>query len=92
MDLKTYWKSLNHEQREKFASRCASTVGHIQNVMYGLRSCSAELAVALERESDAALDCEQEAPGFAWVRVPDITWPSPKGKPLVDHSTEAEAR
>jgi hypothetical protein len=37
--------------REDFARRCGTTKGHIQNVMYGLRTCATDLAVNVERES-----------------------------------------
>lgn len=56
MDLKTFVKSLPDEgAREAFASRCGVALGHIRNVMYGTRDCSAELAVAIERESGGAM-------------------------------------
>lgn len=84
--LKSHWKTLSHEQREAFASRCNSTVGHIQNVMYGVRPCSAELAVAMELESGGALACEETASQLSWVRIVDKTWPHKGGKPLVDHA------
>ncbi len=56
MELKTFIKSLPDEAaREAFAKRCGTTWGHLRNVMNGSRTCSAELAVALERESKGAL-------------------------------------
>lgn len=51
MDLKTFIKSLPVAEREGFASRCGTTIGHLQNVMYGLKSCATDLAVSIERES-----------------------------------------
>lgn len=54
MDLKTYFFSLEPDDREGFARRCGTTRGHMQNVAYGYREPSTELAVAIERESAGA--------------------------------------
>ncbi len=51
MDLKTYFFALSNEDRDKFAADCKTTRGHMQNVAYGYREPSTELAVAIERES-----------------------------------------
>lgn len=50
-DLKTYYFALNAEGREAFVRACGVTRGHMQNVAYGYRAVSAELAAAIERES-----------------------------------------
>lgn len=52
MDLKTYLSPLGAEAREDFARRCETTKGHLQNVMYGMRPCATDLAVAIERETE----------------------------------------
>jgi DNA-binding transcriptional regulator YdaS (Cro superfamily) len=52
MSLKTFIRELpDDDMRRDFAARCGTTIGHLRNVMYGQRQCSAELAVAIERES-----------------------------------------
>lgn len=87
MDFKTYWQGLSIEEREALALKVDSTRGHLQNVAYGSRSCSEELAVALERESNAALSCEVLFPKEGlWHRVKDKSWPHRGGRPLVDHA------
>lgn len=55
MDLKTFLAPLDSEQRDRFASRCATSKGHLQNVMYGVRPCATDLAVHIERESEHAV-------------------------------------
>lgn len=55
MDLKTYLLGLTIPEREKFARRCHTTRGHLQNVMYGLRPCDPKLAVSVEKESGGAV-------------------------------------
>ncbi|MFA7291865.1 MAG: YdaS family helix-turn-helix protein [Rhodocyclaceae bacterium] len=70
MDLKTYFTALNMEQRDEFAGRCDTSRGHIQNVMYGQRPCSPELAAAIERESKGAVTrCELRPKD--WLQI----WP-----------------
>lgn len=51
MDLKSFLSPMSHEDRDEFAQRCGTTKGHMQNVMYGLKSCATDLAVNVERES-----------------------------------------
>lgn len=55
MDLKSFLSPLDAEARERFASRCNTTKGHLQNVMYGVRPCAPELAVLIERNSEGAV-------------------------------------
>lgn len=52
MDLKSYLSPKSTAERDEFARRCETTRGHLQNVMYGLKSCATDLAVAIERESE----------------------------------------
>lgn len=51
MDIKTFYSPLSIDERDSFATRCGTSRGHLQNVMYGQRPCAPELAVAIERES-----------------------------------------
>lgn len=51
MDLKNYLSPLPPDARDEFAQRCGTTKGHLQNVMYGLKTCATDLAVLIERES-----------------------------------------
>lgn len=53
-------------ERISFAERCETTAGHLRNIVYGDRSCSAELAVNFERESDGAVTCETLCPDVDW--------------------------
>lgn len=66
MDLKTYLAGLTGEQREKLANACETTTGHLKNVSYGYRPCAEKLAIALERESERAVTCEEIRPDVDW--------------------------
>ena len=70
MDLKTHLAALTVPQRDALAAACGATRGHLQNIVYGLRPCSPELAAALERESQSAVR--------RWDMRPDdwhLIWP-----------------
>lgn len=67
--LKGYWDKLSLEKRDRLATACGTTVGHLRNVAYGSRSCSMELALALERETrntKDALRAESLFPAADW--------------------------
>lgn len=51
MDLKTFLVDMDPDERDAFAKRCGTTLGHLQNVKYGTKSCATDLAVNIERES-----------------------------------------
>jgi DNA-binding transcriptional regulator YdaS (Cro superfamily) len=75
MDLKSYFAPLPKDEREAFARRVESTVGHLQNVMYGVRPCATDLAVAIERESGRRVTRQDLRPHDYWRHWPDL--PSP---------------
>lgn len=70
MDLKTYLTPMDAEAREELARKCGTTRGHLQNVMYGQRPCAAELAVAVEQQTDGAVTRKDLRPND-WAAI----WP-----------------
>ncbi|MCB6184261.1 helix-turn-helix domain-containing protein [Leeia sp. TBRC 13508] len=66
MKLRELWLSLSEDDRKALAVKCRTTYAHLRNVVYG-KSCSAKLAVDLERESDGRLKVEQLCPGVDWA-------------------------
>ena len=66
MDFKKYLFSLDMADRQLFADRCDTTVGHLRNVAYG-RTCGEKLAVDIERESNGAVRCEDLRPDVEWA-------------------------
>lgn len=60
------------------------TVQRISN--WRARGVPIEECPAIERATSCAVTCEELRSDVSWVRVPDPTWPHPKGRPLVDHS------
>ena len=70
MDLKSFMAGLGADQRSELARACDTTPGHLQNVMYGYRTCAADLAVKLERETRKAVTRQELRPND-WHEI----WP-----------------
>lgn len=89
MDLKTYLSKLDAAAREQFASRCETTRGHLQNVMYGVRPCASDLAVAIERESGGAVRRWDLRAADWWKHWPELI--EAEGAPAVPAPAEQGA-
>ena len=55
MELINYLKTLPFPDRDALAKKSETSVGHLQNVAYGYRPCSPEMAVLLERNTGNAV-------------------------------------
>lgn len=53
--LKQYLSPMPEKDRERFARRCGSSIGHLRNVISGFRPCATDLAVSIETESQRAV-------------------------------------
>jgi len=75
LSLQQYFLSLSVEQKESFAKECKTTVGQIQQIMYGHRNCNPALAIAIDRESKGAVACEDLCSDvdFAYLRNQSIS-------------------
>lgn len=69
MNLRNYLSRLDPKDREHFAERCGTTIGHLNNVSYGSRTCSESLAIAIERESKGESRCEENRPDVDWAVI-----------------------
>lgn len=69
MELRPFWVSVPTSERKGFAARCNTSEAHLRNVAYG-KSCSPELATAIERESGGAVTRPELRPDD-WHRI----WP-----------------
>ena len=75
MDLRTYLRSLDDPGRENFAERCKTSVGHLRNVGYGIKTCATNLAVAIERESGFLVRRQELRADWAdhWPELSELT-------------------
>lgn len=76
MDLKTYLFKLDLDKRKTFAGKCGTTLGHLQNVAYGYRRPSTDLAVAIERVSDRFVTRRDLFPESYSTKWPELATPA----------------
>jgi DNA-binding transcriptional regulator YdaS (Cro superfamily) len=67
MKLKPFLQTMTLVEREAFAKACKSGSSHLNNVSYGYRPCSPELAIRIERASGGKVTCEDVCPEFDWA-------------------------
>lgn len=72
--LKQFLKGKKTEWLTGFSDRCQTTVGQLRQIAYGNRTCSPELAVLLDRESDSKLPMQTMCPEptIDWVHVKKV--------------------
>lgn len=68
--LHQYFTSLTDEEKFEFANSCGTSVGQIQQIMYGHRTCNPILAIAIDRESGSLVSCDSLCPeaDFTYLR------------------------
>ena len=71
--LLEYLKSLTPEQRNDFAGRCKTSIGHLRNVAYGGRPCGEKLAIAIDRESAGGVRAEDCRTDVDWEYIRQST-------------------
>jgi DNA-binding transcriptional regulator YdaS (Cro superfamily) len=67
MKLKPFLQTMSLVERKAFAEACGTGASHLNNVSYGYRPCSPELAIEIERKSNGQVTCEECCPGFDWA-------------------------
>jgi hypothetical protein len=72
MQLKEFLYRQTTAQRAVFALGCRTTVGHLQNVAYGYRTPSTELAVLIEQVSCGAVTRVEMFPGTFAEKWPEL--------------------
>ena len=80
MDFRTYWLGMPKSDREAFAARVESTVGHLNNVAYGVRPCAPDLSVRIQRASSETVtrrDLRRSDWGDIWPELIDAEHPWP---------------
>lgn len=89
--LKRHWRGLDDPERERFARGCGTSVGHLKNCLNGSKPMGSSLAVAIEKYTGGEFRADDLLPGTPFVRkrIPGVSWPHPKGKPLLDLLPEA---
>lgn len=68
--FRDYWLSIPKQDRLAFCQRVGASMSHLEKVACGHRPMSAELALAVERETGGAVRFERELPHIDISRRP----------------------
>lgn len=72
MKLSEYLKPLDVEARERLATECGTTLGHLRNVAFSGKPCGTKLAVAIEIKSGHAVRRWELCPVDWWAQWPEL--------------------
>lgn len=64
--LREYLNDLTPVQQESFADRCETSVGYLRKAISAKQLLGPNLAIAIERESNGAVNCEDLRPDVDW--------------------------
>lgn len=67
--LREYVLSLDKQRREEYARRCKTTLGHLNQIMYGNRQCHPVLAIELDKQSGGQVTFVDLCPNADWNYV-----------------------
>jgi DNA-binding transcriptional regulator YdaS (Cro superfamily) len=76
--LRKYLKTLSTEEQGSFANRCDTSIGYLRKAISIGQTLNAELVIAIERESDGAVRCEQLRPDIDWRTLRTRSAASPR--------------
>lgn len=79
--LKTYLRALpDEEARADFAASCGTTLGHLRNVMYGIKPANPQVCVAIEQVTHKKVtrrDMRPEDWHLIWPELVTAKHPAP---------------
>lgn len=65
--LRRYLNSLSTDEQKAFARRCNTSIGYLRNAISTGKNLGDGLAIAIERESDRQVRCEEIRPDVDWA-------------------------
>lgn len=73
--LKVFLSQLNPNERSEFAEKCQTSIGYLNQIMYGNSRCGAALAIKIDKESNGIVSCDDLCPevDFEYVRNQALT-------------------
>jgi DNA-binding transcriptional regulator YdaS (Cro superfamily) len=69
--LREYLHAIPVTERQEFANRCGTTIGHLNQVAYG-KYCNIEVAVAVHRETSGTVSMQDMYPSLDWDYVRQV--------------------
>ena len=80
MTLIEFIRRLDKLDLDAFASRCSTSSGQLKQIAYGNRRASAQLCIAIERESCCAVRCEVLRPDIEWSFIRGTAEPNEQSR------------
>lgn len=74
--MRHYINNLSTEEQSGFAERCGTTIGYLRKAISLRQRFSDGLAIAIERESNRAVLCEDLRPDIDWAFIRGTSSPS----------------
>lgn len=71
MSLLEFIRPMSKDELDEFSKRCETTAGQIKQVAYGNRRASAGLSIAIDRETNGAITCDELRPDIDWAYLRD---------------------
>ncbi len=64
--LRAYLKTLSPDDQDAFAKRVGTTIGYLRNALSTGKRLGPNLVIAIERETNGAVRCEDLRPDVPW--------------------------
>jgi DNA-binding transcriptional regulator YdaS (Cro superfamily) len=95
MDLTEYLRRDDAPTRAEF---CALIGAHAPDLSRWIsdpdhkdhRAIPEAKCVLIEQHTKGASTCEENRPDLSWARIPDVNWPHPAGRPVLDLARPAD--
>ena len=91
MKLKDHLEQAGRGAASRLAEAIESYQSDVSDWVKGFRPVPMNTCAAIERFTVGAVTVEELNPDLPWSRIPDKSWPHPKGRPVVDVSLAKEA-
>lgn len=75
--LRAYLKTLSPAEQQAFAIRCDTTIGYLRKVLSTGQDIGESIAIAIEKESERAVTCEELRPDVDWAYLRGTSAPRP---------------
>lgn len=70
MDISTYLKTYGYKAGADLAEKAGTNLMYLKQIMWGLRTMSAELAIRLESASNGLVTTYENRPDLPWPHAP----------------------
>lgn len=75
--------------QRRLAALLGITPATVNQWVMGIKPVPQERAATIERLTDGSVTADILRPDVRWIRVPDVDWPHPSGRPCVDVAAPA---